>query len=323
MKKDVWPRSMFRHVALLVLLSVVLTAVVGVVLWLMLAQPDLTATAPAPGNRPLTAAERLDSLKLALAVVAGIGGIVALTVAYRKQRQGEAAERREETKLFTERFVKASEQLGHDSPRVRVAGAYAMAELADDWAHGRQMCVDVLCAYIRLPYEHEDQGERQVRWTLFRIIRNHLRSDPKWGRVKWSDCRFSFEGAVIDGADLSQVELSAPGNMSFYGVRFIGWFTFAGARVDGAPVWFDRARFESADVTFQGAQFRGSRVAFEGAEFAGGTVTFEGLVADPGAVTLDGATHSGGEVAWGPLAPLPRPVIPQRRRFRLRGRAPR
>jgi hypothetical protein len=80
---------MFRHVTLLVVLSVALAAVVGFVLWLLLAQPDLSTTAvPATGPRPLTAAERLDSLKLALAVVAGIGGIVALTVAYRKQRQG-------------------------------------------------------------------------------------------------------------------------------------------------------------------------------------------------------------------------------------------
>jgi hypothetical protein len=314
---------MFRHVALLVVVSVALTVVVGFVLWLLLAKPDLAATtAPATGPRPLTAAERLDSLKLALAVVAGIGGIVALTVAYRKQRQGEAAERREETKLFTERFVKSSEQLGHDSPRVRVAGAYAMAELADDWALGRQMCVDVLCAYIRLPYEQDDQGERQVRWTLFRIIRNHLRPAEKWGRVKWSDCRFSFEGGVIDAADLSEVHLSAHGNMSFYGARFVGRFDFAEVSLAGAPVWFNRARFEGVDASFRGADFRGSRVEFKEAEFAGGAVTFEGLAADPGSVSLDGAVHSGGEVAWGPLAPLPRPVTP-RRRFRLRGRAAR
>ncbi|PRX16783.1 hypothetical protein CLV67_118114 [Actinoplanes italicus] len=312
---------MFRHVALLVVVSLALTVVVGFVLWLLLAKPDLaTTTPPATGPRPLTAAERLDSLKLALAVVAGIGGIVALTVAYRKQRQGEAAERREETKLFTERFVKSSEQLGHDSPRVRVAGAYAMAELADDWASGRQMCVDVLCAYIRLPYETDDESERQVRWTLFRIIRNHLRPDPKWGRVKWSDCRFSFEGAVIDGADLSKVQLDAQGNMSFFGVRFIGWFDFAEARLGGAPVWFNRARFESGDVSFQGADFRGSQVVFEAVEFAGGMVTFEGLEADPDSVILDGAAHTGGEVVWGPLAALPRPV-PARRRFRIGRRA--
>ncbi|MCW2916132.1 MAG: hypothetical protein JWN52_4200 [Actinomycetia bacterium] len=29
---------------------------------------------------------------------------------------------------------------------------YAMAGLADDWEQGRQTCVNVLCAYLRLPY---------------------------------------------------------------------------------------------------------------------------------------------------------------------------
>jgi hypothetical protein len=315
---------MFRHVTLLVGVSVALTVAVGFVLWLLLAKPDLaTTTPPATGPRPLTAAERLDSLKLALAVVAGIGGIVALTVAYRKQRQGEAAERREETKLFTERFVKSSEQLGHDSPRVRVAGAYAMAELADDWPSGRQMCVDVLCAYIRLPYEEADQGERQVRWTLFRIIRNHLRPDLKWGRVKWTDCRFSFEGAVIDDADLSGLCLSGLGNMSFYGVRFIGRFDFSGVRLNGAPVWFDRARFAGVLAHLDRADFRGSRVSFDDAEFSAGKVIFEGLAHDAGTVTMDGAVHTGGEVSWGPLTPLLRQVTGRRRRFRIGGRATR
>jgi hypothetical protein len=314
---------MFRHVALLVVLSVALTAVVGFVLWLLLAKPDLaTTTPPATGPRPLTAAERLDSLKLALAVVAGIGGIVALTVAYRKQRQGEAAERREETKLFTERFVKASEQLGHESPRVRVAGAYAIAELADDWAHGRQMCVDVLCAYIRLPYEEADQSERQVRWTLFRIIRNHLRPDPKWGPVKWSDCRFNFEGAVIDEADLSGIHLSETSNMSLDSVRFVGHVDLSGLRLNGAPVWFDHARFAGAHFHLDGSDFRGGRMSFAGVEFAAGKVVLEDVTYDAGSVSFDGAAHTGGEVIWGPFEPLPRPILP-RRRFRLGGRAKR
>jgi hypothetical protein len=30
---------------------------------------------------------------------------------------------------------------------------YALAGLADDWPENRQTCVDVLCAYLRMPYE--------------------------------------------------------------------------------------------------------------------------------------------------------------------------
>lgn len=309
---------MFLHVILLAALSAVLAVGLGLSLWVMLGQPHLVASIPAPvptsggappptapnANPPLTAADRLDSLKLVLAIVAGIGGIVALTVAYRRQRHNEAAEKREDTRLFTERFVKASEQLGHDSPRVRIAGSYAIAELADDWVLGRQMCVDVLCAYLRLPYENPGGGEREVRRTLFRIIRNHLRPEARWGRVKWWDCRFSFEGAEIDNGDLSRIHLSGDGNMNFYGVRFTGGFHFSEVRLNGAPVWFTKASFGGDYVTFDGADFGGSKVSFDEADFAGANITFENLIFDPGSVTFNGAKHTAGEVDWGPLSTL-------------------
>ncbi|MFD9499878.1 hypothetical protein [Streptomyces sp. NPDC060035] len=34
--------------------------------------------------------------------------------------------------------------LGHDQAAVRLAGVYALARLADDWAEQRQVCIDVL-----------------------------------------------------------------------------------------------------------------------------------------------------------------------------------
>ena len=39
------------------------------------------------------------------------------------------------TRTFNERFATTAEQLGSDNPpEVRLAGVYAMAGLADDWA---------------------------------------------------------------------------------------------------------------------------------------------------------------------------------------------
>ncbi|MEE3918606.1 hypothetical protein V2I01_09150 [Micromonospora sp. BRA006-A] len=121
-----------------------------------------------------------DLLKLVFSVVAGVGGVAALVVAYRRQRvaehanelaefahrlahaadlRAEAAEGRADVetdrngiRLFNERFAKASEQLGSDKAAVRLAGVYAMAVLADDWRDGRHTCIDVLCAYLRMPY---------------------------------------------------------------------------------------------------------------------------------------------------------------------------
>ena len=83
-----------------------------------------------------------------------------------------------------------------------------MARLADDWSGpgddgARQMCVDVLCAYLRLPYgaefEKTKPGEREVRRTLIRVIRDHLREDKTPDeRLRWSGLSFSFEGSTPD-----------------------------------------------------------------------------------------------------------------------------
>jgi hypothetical protein len=91
-------------------------------------------------------------------VIGGIGAAVALVVAYRRQKiheqenqRAKRTEQRENTRLFNERFSAASAQLGHEKAAVRLAGAYGLAGLADDW--DEQISIDVLCAYIRMPYE--------------------------------------------------------------------------------------------------------------------------------------------------------------------------
>lgn len=92
-------------------------------------------------------------LKTALTVVAGVGGAVALVVAYRRQRDLEQGR-------FVERFGAAAAQLGDPDAAVRLAGVYAMAVVADESSEftRRQQCIDVLCGYLRLPYDPE-QGD--------------------------------------------------------------------------------------------------------------------------------------------------------------------
>src|SRR5215469_15979102 len=82
------------------------------------------------------------------------------------------------TRTLNERFATAAEQLGSEKPAVRLAGVYAMAGLADDWKENRQTCVNVLCAYLRMPYEPDPgqdadepqrlafQASREVRHTV-------------------------------------------------------------------------------------------------------------------------------------------------------------
>jgi hypothetical protein len=80
--------------------------------------------------------------------------------------------------------------------------------LADDWAANRQTCIDVLCAYLRMPYE-PDPGEdaplaerlalrasREVRHTVIRVITAHLNGASP---VSWCGLNFDFTGVVFDG----------------------------------------------------------------------------------------------------------------------------
>ncbi|HEY7432445.1 MAG TPA: hypothetical protein VH641_17110 [Streptosporangiaceae bacterium] len=137
--------------------------------------------------------------QLVFASVAGAGALVALIVAYRRQRVAEATtaletERwqatsaHERSRVLNERFTAIAAQLGDDQPAVRLAGVHAMAGLADDWESNRQTCVDVLCAYLRMPYnaEPDDRTDevglahkamREVRHTVIRVITAHLRDD--------------------------------------------------------------------------------------------------------------------------------------------------
>jgi hypothetical protein len=118
----------------------------------------LTALLGLPSHSPPeTAAGReqrkllVEAFKAALGVAAGLGAVVALAVAYRRHRIEDSQSRRDDQRLFTDRFGSAADQLGHAQPAVRLAGVHAMARLADDWDEQRQTCIDVLCAYLRLP----------------------------------------------------------------------------------------------------------------------------------------------------------------------------
>jgi uncharacterized protein YjbI with pentapeptide repeats len=167
-------------------------------------------------------------------------------------------------RTLNERFVTAATQLGGDkASAVRLAGVYAMASLADDWEENRQQCIDVLCAYMRLPYEPRpgddastaDQAawrrDQLVRHTVVRVITSHLRTVTESALVSWCGMNFDFTGVVFDGGDFSNAE-------------------FAGGRVS-----FVEAVFADDVVYFTGARFTGGRVSFDGARFAGGWANFQ------------------------------------------------
>ena len=144
--------------------------------WALLHYPRL------PRTGAISLHDAVGVLQLVFASVAGAGALVALIVAYRRQKIAEADSVHDRTWVFNERFTAIAAQLGDAQPAVRLAGVHAMAGLADDWRANRQTCIDVLCAYLRMPYE-PDPGEgapaaerlafragREVRHTVIRVI---------------------------------------------------------------------------------------------------------------------------------------------------------
>ncbi|MFJ5551165.1 pentapeptide repeat-containing protein [Streptomyces sp. NPDC093225] len=261
-------------------------------------------------------AQLFDLVKLSFGVVAGAGALVALVNGYRRQRVDEARHRvdeaaalREETRLHTERFTAAIAQLGEPAEAVRLGAVHALAGLADDAPTSglRQTCIDVLCSFLRLPFTAEADGPdddasarnaylalREVRHTVIRLIRDHLRLLPEHPH-SWQGFHFDFTSVAFDGGDFSGAK-------------------FSGARVDfkdtifsGARVDFRRSSFCDGEVTFHGAMFSDCEVDFRGATFKGAKVDFSSTTFDAsvsfrdatfsdGSVTFDGAMFLGSHV---------------------------
>ncbi|MCX5247831.1 pentapeptide repeat-containing protein [Streptomyces sp. NBC_00201] len=250
-----------------------------------------------------------DLVKLSFGVVAGAGALVALVVAYRRQRVDEDGALREATRLHTERFTTAVGQLGDTSAAVRLGGVHALAGLADDAPTRalRQTCIDVLCAYLRLPYtadadlpaddaeaRHDYLAMREVRHTVIRLIRDHLRLAPTHPH-SWQGHDFDLTDVTFDGGDLSGAVFS-DSTVDFASARFIGGTVdFTGAVFSDSTVDFGRAVFSGGRVDFASARFIGGTVDFGRAVFSGGIVDF-GSAMFSGSVDFLNASFSGGTV---------------------------
>ncbi|MFE7461763.1 pentapeptide repeat-containing protein [Nocardiopsis terrae] len=287
--------------------------VMALVIWHVLGSPPLQETTE------LTR-QGLDAIfTRAFAVIAGLGGVALLVISYRRQRTTESGEQREVTKLFTDTFDSASDKLGSEHAAVRLAGVHALARLADEAPPGRedlvQMVIDVMCAYLRMPYarapdalaknasrvRREEYRERElafisareVRHTIIRIIGDRLREDTRW-RGK----NYDFTGVVFDGGDLSGAHFS-DGYVSFMGAEFSGGYvSFMEAEFSGARVSFSAARFSGGKVNFGIAQFSSGNVNFTNAEFSGGRVNFRTARFSGGRVDFSLAQFSGGQVRF-------------------------
>ena len=128
--------------------AVVITAFV-VTTWLL-----AIASHAKPGTDQANA--RLDAVRTGLAAGAAAGAAVGLMLAFRRQHHQEIAtdltNRDATERRITELYTKAVDQLGNDKAPVRLGGLYALERLAQDNPAQRQTIVNVICAYLRMPF---------------------------------------------------------------------------------------------------------------------------------------------------------------------------
>jgi hypothetical protein len=220
---------------------------------------------------------RGDALKTAGLAGGAVAALYGLWLNDRRRRTEEDRHELERGRISDERFAKAVELLGHQADQVRVGAMHALAGLARTRPEVyAQTVLDVLCAYLRLPFAHEDFGdvvedsaaaerERQVRRTAQQVIRSVPADDSAYA--------LDLSGARLDRFDLSGKRIAWLGaqgttivnGAAFTDTSFEGSAFFTGAEIHG-PVEFVRTKFGS------GTGFRGftvhDEVTFDDVEFA-------------------------------------------------------
>lgn len=278
-------------------IGLVLVAVVSIVLlWTMLGANDPRDSV------------RLDTIRTASSIVLGAGGAAALLLAARRQRSAEldlkqkdhdATERR-----VTELYGKAADQLGSDKAPIRLAGLYALERLAQDNPEHRQTIVNLICAYLRMPFDPSPIGraavkearmqELEVRLAAQTLLTSHLRPlDEDGARLAtyWPGIDLNLSNATLVKFSLTHAVVRSA---VFLSARFIGPTTLRGATFR-ANADFRAARFIGL-ADFRRVVFEGSGAAFRAAAFEGnvnfGTHTEAALT---GAVAT---VHGEGQRKW-------------------------
>ncbi len=132
---------------------VTLAAGIGALLWLL----DQANEVPPGKDR---AAARADAVKTGAAIALGTGGAAYLLLAYRRQRLEEVDTRE---RRITELYTKAVEELGHEKAPVRLGALYSLERLAQNNPEHRHTVVDVVCAYLRMPYTVPARSEPDAK----------------------------------------------------------------------------------------------------------------------------------------------------------------
>jgi len=266
-------RAIWSAAALIVLVGI------GMSVWLLLAF----------GSGDNQSRNQLEAIKTAGTVVVGAGGAAALLLTARRQRTAEIALKQKDReqahqervaaaveadaaeRRITDLYTKAADQLGSDRAPVRLGGLYALERVAQNNQDQRQTIVNLLCAYLRMPYRlpknAEDRApteEREVRVTAQRLLVEHLRPGTRF----WPDIALDLSGALLIDFDLGGCTVR---QATFMGATFHNDAYFASTTFSSrADFWL--ATFH-AQAVFRNAEFQEN--AHFGRSTANGPTTFQ------------------------------------------------
>ena len=201
-----------------------------------------------------------DAHDFVIVVFAALVSMSAVGYLVIKYQERTAAKRIEVEAMMNAAITK----LGNSDHSTKIAGVYALADIADIYRGSyRQRVVDILCGYLRT----ERAKDSAVESTITGVIRKHLlkerKSDGQRSPVEqvmaddqlWCDCDFNFHGAKFNEP------------LIFSYVTFEKTASFVRA-VFKEYAYFEEATFEE-DAFFAGTAFK-DFVFFAGALFEGG-----------------------------------------------------
>ena len=253
-------------------------------------------------------------VKIALTLVGGVGAVAYLVIKYQERQQAGRAEKREKDRTIDTKVQDAINQLGSDKASTRIAGVYALTDIADRYKDSyRQRVVDILCGYLRSDrssYAPDRSGQpvwdasghlvesvasdEAVESTILSVMRDRLRKERKDDETGetivqtvdddqlWCACTFDLHEATFhEAVDLRYSTFECVPN--FRGTKFERNADFRGATFTG-------------NADFRGATFTGNAY-FVGATFTGNAhfvgATFTGNAHFVGATFADGAYFVG------------------------------
>ena len=231
-------------------------------------------------------ASSLERIKTTLTAIGGIGAVAYLVIKFRERSASENG-------AADEKLLNAVRQLGSTSPQVRIAGVYALADVADTYKGSyNQRVVDILCGYLRTNrllkkpdgttlYANDADGnpdpshplsaDGATESTILSTLTDHLRSSNSKNlsynttlKGPWSECTIDIHSATI----VEKLDLSGCHIKSFFANHtvFIGSTIFDNCR------FLEHAQFTDAifegDTHFRDALFKGI-AQFQWAKFKG------------------------------------------------------